>query len=229
VATSTRATPAQVNAECAAALADYDPPTKAEMDAGLAGITVTLSSSDIESIASLIQVDPQLVRDALAIDLTTGTTPTSGSIDKLLELIKNSTDRLAAGGITFQNAVDARGNMKLYAGQTYAGGTIVSVGRTGWTGPNLNGLAGTMVVQTLANYKKNTRIPDHEFPGVTFVQVGNDVTANVELTDEDSSLLWPANGKPEFWYQILYRAGGTTYVVAEGPMLTKKVIESNES
>lgn len=49
-------TTAQVNAECDAALADYDPPTKGEMDTGLAGLN-DLSAAEVNAQVDIALVD----------------------------------------------------------------------------------------------------------------------------------------------------------------------------
>ena len=52
VAVSSRATPAQVNTEADTALADYDPPTKAELDTAVANVTVgTIATAALAAIA----------------------------------------------------------------------------------------------------------------------------------------------------------------------------------
>lgn len=56
-AVSTRATPAQVNTEADAALADYDPPTKAELDTGLAALN-DLSAAEVNAeVVDALNVD----------------------------------------------------------------------------------------------------------------------------------------------------------------------------
>jgi len=55
---SSRATPAQVNTEVDAVLEDYDPPTKAELDAGLAGLNdISAEQVNAEVDAALSDYD----------------------------------------------------------------------------------------------------------------------------------------------------------------------------
>lgn len=56
---------AEVQSEVADALAVYDPPTKAEMDSGFAGISITLSPEDIAAIAAAVDIDEASLTSAV--------------------------------------------------------------------------------------------------------------------------------------------------------------------
>lgn len=107
VSTRSTLTTAQVNAEVDTALADYDPPTKAELDSGLAGL------NDLSAAEMNAQVDA-------ALNMAIPGSPTADSIN---ERIKAIDDKLPAGTISdFDESAD--------------GVNVTAVGGEAVTGPD---------------------------------------------------------------------------------------------
>jgi hypothetical protein len=53
---SLAATPAEVNTQCDQALADYDPPTKAELDSAVSGLATSAALATVDTVADAIKV-----------------------------------------------------------------------------------------------------------------------------------------------------------------------------
>jgi len=88
-------TKAEVNAEVDTALADYDPPTKAEMDAGLSGIETKVDTVDtvvdaIKAKTDNLPNDPASTTNVSAVETKVDT------VDTVVDAIKAKTDNLPA-------------------------------------------------------------------------------------------------------------------------------------
>ena len=170
---------AQVNAEVDTALADYDGPTKAELDAAQAAIEAAISAlNDLSAAQVNAEVDTALADyDG----------PTKAELDAGLALIQAKTDLIGSGAVVVVTPVATGGAATVYCGDDYADGDDRALAWSSDSWPDL----------TSATVMLYLRAPT----GATFSKAGSVASAGgdtqiveVELTAAESTTLvaWPS-------------------------------------
>jgi hypothetical protein len=169
---ASRATPAQVNAEADQALADYDGPTKAELDAAVAPLATAGSVAALAAdlVAVLQAVDTEVA--AILVDTDVTIPGLIAALDTLIDGVKAKTDNLPAAPAAVSDIPTAVQNADALLGRSIAGGA--NGGRTVTSA--LRRLRNRVAIAggTLSVYQENDSTVDHTAAVTT--AAGNPIT-----------------------------------------------------
>jgi hypothetical protein len=237
----------QINAAADTALADYDPPTKTELDSAIA--TVTAKTNLIPASPAAVGSAMTLADDAITASkfdessafplklVDTGATRVAraGADSDTLETLSDQMDGLTVtvtgSVITIREPVVDNQTVEIVQGDDYldANNQALEWLITGYDGPSLTAATVSFAVMTRADYLANMGEPVLTTTGAVSVN-GTTVTITVDLTSAQTAALTPTpytTGEQKYGYVYMLRvttSGGHKSVKVLGNMRVSKEI-----